>query len=72
MVALSNKLRLKRQREHEERAFQAMSGVSRLPTVVWVPSTAHGGTRLGVETGLRAEVQPGQTLTVAVRAQRAC
>lgn len=31
MVALSNKLKLKRQREYEEQAFQDLSGVSHLP-----------------------------------------
>lgn len=30
MIALSNKLKLKRQLEHEEHAFQDTSGVSRL------------------------------------------
>lgn len=43
MVALANKLKLKRQREYEEQAFQDVSGVSHLPGAVWVPSTARGG-----------------------------
>uniref|UniRef100_A0A8C0MZQ6 Hypoxia-inducible factor 1-alpha n=1 Tax=Canis lupus familiaris TaxID=9615 RepID=A0A8C0MZQ6_CANLF len=52
MVALSNKLKLKRQREYEEQAFQDLSGVSHLPGVVWVPRCSPWGGELGMETGL--------------------
>lgn len=46
MIALSNKLKLKRQLEHEEQAFQDMSGVSHLlGALPQVPSTALGKAR---------------------------
>lgn len=64
MIALSNKLKLKRQLEYEEQAFQDMSGVSHLLT---------GGTALGFlhsprdkpgrGSGLRAEIQAGRQLS---------
>lgn len=47
MVALSNKLKLKRQLEYEEQAFQDMSGVSAAPG------------EAGGERGLSTESQAG-------------
>lgn len=62
MVALANKLKLKRQREYEEQAFQDMSGVSPLPGSVWTPSTAQGC----------GDSEDRGPLPGAVGAQRAC
>lgn len=57
MIALSNKLKLKRQLEYEEQAFQDMSGVSHLlGPLPQVPSTALG--KAGWEPGLNVE-NPG-------------
>lgn len=56
MIALSNKLKLKRQLEYEEQAFQDLSGVSRLlGALLQVPSTALG--KAGWEPGLNVETQ---------------
>ena len=57
MIALSNNLKLKRQLEYEEQAFQDMSGVSHLMGALpQVPSTALG--KAGWEPGLNVE-NPG-------------
>ena len=49
MIALSNKLKLKRQLEYEEQAFQDMSGVSHLlgalPQVLHSPGEGWVGAR---------------------------
>lgn len=66
MAALSNKLKLKRQLEYEEQAFQDTSGVSHLPTGTAMGSIHKG--RSGGESGLRDEIQAGWILPVtAVR-----
>lgn len=57
MVALSNKLKLKRQLEYEEQAFQDMSGVSHLLTGTALGFLRSPRDRLGRESGLRAEGQ---------------
>lgn len=48
MMALSNKLKLKRQLECEEQAFQDMNGVSHLLTGTTVGSTARGASWAGL------------------------
>lgn len=60
VVALSNKLKLKRQLEYEEEAFQDMSGVSHL-----LPGAALG--QAGRGPGLSAEIQAGRRLSCSVR-----
>lgn len=62
MVALSNKLKLKRQLEYEEQAFQDTNGVSHLLTGAAMGSVHKG--RSGGESGLRDEIQAGWTLFV--------
>lgn len=63
MVALSNKLKLKRQLEYEEQAFQDMSGVSHLLTGAALGFLHGPRDRLGRESGLRAEIQAGRQLS---------
>lgn len=62
VVALSNKLKLKRQLEYEEQAFQDTSGVSHLLTGAALGSVHKG--RSSREAGLRDEVQAGWALSV--------
>lgn len=60
MVALSNKLKLKRQLEHDEQAFPDMSGVSR-------PHWWRLWGRLGGDSERRAETQAGRKLPSSAR-----
>lgn len=64
MVALSNKLKLKRQLEYEEQAFPDMSGVSHLLTGVALGFLHSPWDRLGRESGLRAEGLAGRRLSL--------